>query len=55
MNIMKSTVVFAAGALVGAAAVLLLTTPAGKQLREQIKDMVTEETPSESNEPTKEE
>lgn len=37
-DVIKSTLLLGTGALLGAAAVLLFTTSAGEEIREQIKD-----------------
>lgn len=41
-NLLKSSLLFAAGAAVGAAVVLLATTEKGAQVREKIKNLVKE-------------
>ena len=41
-DLLKSSLLFAAGAVVGAAAVLLVTTEEGAQVREKIKNLVKE-------------
>ena len=41
-NLLKSSLLFAAGAAVGAAVVLLATTEEGAQVREKIKNLVKE-------------
>lgn len=41
-NLLKSSLLFAAGAAVGAVVVLLATTEEGAQVREKIKNLVKE-------------
>lgn len=41
-DLIKATVLFAAGAAVGAAAALLLTNKTGEEMRKEIKDLASE-------------
>jgi gas vesicle protein len=57
-NLFKGAALFAGGALVGAAAALLLTTKKGEEIRHELSDLVDEwkngKKPA-SNQPAKEE